>query len=83
MITKYYRVRMYVGPVCIAHYAEQARRVGFVNVFEGTEHVHGTLSSPVLETETDRLVFRLKVGELIHGEPGPMWWRDVDILGAV
>jgi len=80
LTTKFYRVRVYVGPVHVPHYAEQARRNGLSDVFEGTEHVLGTASAPALDTETDKLAFRNRVAELVYGASMTTGWRDVEIL---
>lgn len=82
MTFKYYRVRVYVGPVAVKHYAEQARRAGWTNVFDGTEHVYGTVASPTLNDVTDRLCFQQKACDAVYGAPMAAGWRDVSILGA-
>jgi hypothetical protein len=79
--TKYYRVKVYVGPVHVEHYTAEARRAGLTDCFGGTEHVYGTAETLPLETETDRLVFRQRVAALVYGTPMATGWRDVDIIG--
>jgi hypothetical protein len=79
MILVYHRFRCYVGPVHVAHYTETARRNGVLNAWAGTEHVYGTWGTPPFADETDRLLFRHRVSELVYGEPG-LWWRDVEVL---
>ena len=82
MTTKFYKVRVYVGPVHVEHYAAQARTHGFADVLAGTEHIYGVLDSPVLRDETDRLCFRQRVVDLVYGSPMAAGWRDVEILSA-
>jgi len=79
--TTYYRIRVYVGPVHVEHYAETARANGLTNVFAGTAHVYGTFASETAETDTDKLVTRQRAGQLVYGEPcHTTVWRDVEIL---
>jgi hypothetical protein len=78
-----YRLRIYVGPVHVTHYAQNARSAGFTDVYEGTEHVYVTTLAPELKTETDRLLLRLRTAESIYGEPGHVTaWRDTELLHA-
>lgn len=35
-----YRIRVYVGPICVSQYAERLRSAGFAVDCEGTEHIH-------------------------------------------
>lgn len=81
MRTTYYRVRVYVGPVHVAHYAQTARRAGMTDVGQGAEHVYATVSSPTLTTEGDRLVFRQRVADAVYDSPMAAGWRDVEIMG--
>lgn len=81
-VTKYYRVKVYVGPVSVQHYAAQAKAAGFTDVFDGTEHVYGTVSSPPLENESDRQCLAQRVADTVYGCPMAAGWRDVTILGA-
>lgn len=81
--TKYYKVRVYVGPVHVAHYATQAKAAGLTDVSEGTEHIWAIAASPVLETETDRLCFRQRIANAVYGSPMAAGWRDVEIFSAV
>jgi len=79
--TKYYRIRIYVGPVHAAHYASNARRAGMTNIVEGTEHIYATIGAAELHNETDRLLLRHRTAELIYGEPGHVTaWRDVTLI---
>jgi len=81
--TKFYRVRVYVGPVHIEHYGAVAHKNGLTNLTLGTEHIYGTIAAEPLRNETDQLLLRHRVGELVYGEPGHVTaWRDVVILGA-
>jgi hypothetical protein len=82
MITKYYVVKIYVGPVHVAHYADTARMAGLTDVIQGTEHVYGVIDAPALRDETDRLCLRQRVADLVYGAPMAAGWRDVDILRA-
>jgi hypothetical protein len=77
--THYYRVRIYVGPVHVAHYAAEAQRAGLANVWGGTAHVYGTFAAPPCENETDRLVLRQRIGTLIYPAQA-VAWRDVQLL---
>ena len=82
MTTKYYRVRVYVGPVHVEHYAAQARANGLVDVLAGTQHVWGVCASAELHTDSDRLCFRQRVADLVYGAPMAAGWRDVDVFSA-
>jgi hypothetical protein len=81
-ISKLYRVKVYVGPVHVEHYASQATKAGLAHVWTGTEHVYATILAPALPTETDRLCFRQTVAEQVYGCPLAAGWRDVEILGT-
>lgn len=81
-ITKYYRVRVYVGPVWVDYHATLARQAGMTEILEGTEHIHATVASSPLDTETDKLVFRERVGQLVYGQPNAPRFRDVEIIGV-
>lgn len=80
--TKYYKVRIYVGPVHVDHYVAQARENGLTDVFGGTQHVWGVLASPELTTESDRLCFQQRAADLVYGSPMAAGWRDVEVFSA-
>lgn len=82
---KRYRVRMFVGPTAVQHYAERARTVGYTDIVEGTEHIHFNTSwLPVTdEPLTDRICQAQAIGERIYGEPMTAVWRQVEILRAL
>ena len=75
-----YRVRVYVGPVHVAHYAGNARTAGYTNLVEGTEHVIADVLAPVCLTETDRLVMRNRIADTVYGAAMATGWRDVTIF---
>lgn len=77
--TCYYRVRIYVGPVHLAHYATVAHEAGLTNVWVGTEHVYGTYAAPPCLDETDRLLLRQRIGHLIYPAAATAY-RDVSLL---
>lgn len=77
--THYYRVRIYVGPVHVASYAADAKRVGLADVWAGTEHVYGTYAAPPCRNETDRLCLRQRIGELLFPAQA-VAWRDVELI---
>lgn len=79
----FYRVKVYVGPVWVEHYARQAREAGMTDILEGTEHIHGTLANSELKSEAARMVFQQRVANLVYGSPMAAGWRDVEILRAV
>jgi len=79
---KYWKVRVYVGPVHVAHYAATARAAGLTEVLAGTEHVWAVAAGPDLQTETDRLVFRQRVADLVYGASMAAGWRDVELFSA-
>jgi hypothetical protein len=75
-----YRFRIYVGPVWVDQYAANARAAGMVDVFEGTEHVHGTILAEKVTTETDRLVLKHTIANAVYNAQMTTGWRDVTLL---
>jgi hypothetical protein len=82
MTTHYSLVRIYVGPVHLEWFVQQAIKAGWTNVWPGTAHVYGTVAHPPFQNLTDRQVFQHQQANLIYGEPG-LWWKDVEILKPV
>jgi hypothetical protein len=80
--TKYYKLRVYVGPVHVEHYAAEARRAGLTDVLAGTEHVYGTMASTPTASYGDELSLRQRAADAVYGAPMAAGWRDVEILGA-
>jgi hypothetical protein len=80
--TKYYRVKVYVGPVHVAAYTKEAHGRGLAGAWAGTEHVYGTVASRPLLTDSDRVCFAQHVADLVYGTPMAAGWRDVTILGT-
>jgi hypothetical protein len=80
--TKYYKVRIYVGPVHVDHYVAQARANGLTDVEAGTQHVWGVAASPELRDDTDRLCLQQRVADLVYGAPMAAGWRDVELFSA-
>jgi hypothetical protein len=77
---KIYRVRVYVGPTAVNHYAQQARMVGYTNLLEGTEHIHADVLGPATMAPGEADCFRQQVCDNVYGTPMAAGWRQVEIL---
>ena len=64
--TKYYKVRVYVGPVHVDHYASVAKAAGLTDVLAGTEHVYGTIASLPTQNYSDELCLRQKTADAVR-----------------